>query len=40
MAKKVDTDEERLRRILLIRDYALSKIEKKEPISTRSIANN
>ena len=39
MAKKVETDEERLRRLLLIRDYALLKIANNETFSTRSIAN-
>lgn len=38
MARKVDTEEERLRRILLIRDYALKQIENNQPFSTRSIA--
>ena len=38
MAKKVDSVEERLRRINLIKDYVLEQIEKGESFSTRSIA--
>lgn len=39
MARTVSNWDERLKRILLIRDYALEKIGKNESISTRSIAN-
>lgn len=39
MARTVSNWDERLKRILLIRDYALEKIGKDESISTRSIAN-
>lgn len=38
MAKKVETAEEREKRILEIRDYALNKIKNQEHVSTRSIA--
>lgn len=38
MARKVESEDERLRRIFLIRDYVLTKIEKGEKFSTRSIA--
>ena len=39
MVRTVSNWDERLKRILLIRDYALEKIGKNESISTRSIAN-
>jgi len=39
MARKVESDEERLKRIYLIRDYALKQISEGKKISTRSISD-